>query len=144
MMKRRSLLQDSRGMTLVEIIAVVVLIALVMGVVAKGVFGKSDQAKGALNKTKMEKLQNIVETYRLQYNRYPTKLDDLITKSGDIGSSYFTAMAEKDDFGDLWGGDYVYKTENNNRSYTITSLGKDGVPGGQGPDQDLVIGPGAK
>ena len=36
------MLRNQKGMTLVEVLAVIVLIALIMGVVLKGVIGKSD------------------------------------------------------------------------------------------------------
>ena len=136
-MKRELILRDSRGFTLVEIIAVIVLIALIMTVVAGGVFGKSNAAKWKLNMTKMAKLEGLVETYHLQYNHYPSKLEELINEVG----------AGKGDFEDVFGSNgeqYEYKTENNTRTYTITSLGKDRLPGGEGPDKDLVVGTGAK
>jgi general secretion pathway protein G len=36
---------------------------------------------------------------------------------------------------DPWGRDYIYTVEGG--SFTITSLGKDGKPGGEGVDADI-------
>lgn len=142
-MRDKHYLFSTRGMTLLEIMIVIILIALIMTVVGKGLIGQGDAAKGRLNAAKMEKLKQVIEGYKLQYNRYPTNLEDLIKKSSDLGSAYFTSMADKDDFEDLWGGQYLYQTENNQRSFTLKSLGKDGIEGGEGPNQDITLKPGS-
>ena len=142
-MRKRTVLNSQRGMTLIEIIVVIVLISLVFGIVAKGVFGRGEAAKAQLNTVKMEKLKNAVEQYRFQYNSYPSKLDDLLRPSGDVKKSgkIFTALVQEDELLDVFGYPYVYRSENNNRSYAITSLGSDGIEGGEGAKQDVTMRP---
>lgn len=128
------------GMTLVEVIAVIVLIGLIIAVVAPNIFGQSENAKAQLNVVKMEKLANALSQYRLQFNSYPEKLEDLMSPSADVKDSgqLFTPLAEDKDLKDVWGTQFIYKTENNRRSYTITTLGSDGARGGDGPAQDVT------
>lgn len=142
-MLRASTLSSSRGMTLVEIIVVIVLISLVFGIVARGVIGKGDTAKAKLNVVKMETLKNAIESYRFQYNSYPSSLNDLMSASPDVQKSgqIFTPLAKEEDLKDIWGVPYTYKTENNNRTYSLTSLGSDGVAGGEGAKQDVTLRP---
>ena len=133
---------NQRGMTLIEVLAVIVLIALIMGVVARGIFGKSDAAKAELNIVKMENVMRALETYRLKYNSYPSSLDDLI-KPGDkkLEGKIFMKLADEDELLDIWGFPYIYKAENNNRTYTLSSLGADGIEGGDSANSDVTKRP---
>jgi general secretion pathway protein G len=135
--------KSSRGMTLVEVLAVIVLIGLIMTVVAKGISGKSEAAKARLNGVKMEKLKSVLENYNLEYNTYPEKLDDLLHSSADVKESgkMFVPMADEKELKDIWDQDYIYKTENDRRTFSLTSYGSDKVPGGEGPKQDVTIRP---
>lgn len=132
-----------RGMTLVEVIAVIILIGLIMTVVAKGILGKSDAAKAELNVVKMQEVKQALETYRLKYNVYPDQMLDMVRPSDKVtkGGSLFTPLLEEDQINDIWGFPLLYKAENNGRSYTITSLGADGAQGGTGSKQDITIRP---
>ena len=134
---------NERGMTLVEILAVIVIISLIITVVAKNVIGQSDAAKAKLNQTKMLKLKQALGQYQLEFNSYPTSLNDLVKESADVKKSgkLFIAMAEEDDLADIWGFPYEYKTENNNRSFSFKSYGSDGVPGGEGAKSDVTMTP---
>ncbi|MBL7663190.1 type II secretion system protein GspG [bacterium] len=134
---------SSRGMTLVEIMVVIVLISLVFGIVAKGVFGKSDAAKVKLNATKMEKLKSDIELFRTEYGRYPGSLQELIKGSSEIQKSgkIFVALTDEDSLFDVYGTPYQYETQNNNRTFRLKSLGADGAEGGEGTNQDATVQP---
>ena len=134
---------SERGMTLIEILVVIVLISLIAVVVGKNVIGQGDAAKAELNVVKMEKLKNLLGQYRLKFNSYPAKLDDLVKPNADVEKSgkIFVALAGNDDLLDVWGFPFVYKSENSGRSYAITTLGSDGVQGGEGANQDVTIRP---
>ena len=139
-MRKNSLLTDDRGMTLVEIIVVIVLISIIGGIVIQGVIGKGDSAKAKLNMVKMEKLKSAIETYRLEFNGYPAKLEDLVNRSAEVEKSgkLFTPLAGETDLNDVWNFPYIYKTENRNRTFTTSSLGSDGVEWGDGAKQGVT------
>lgn len=128
-------------MTLVEIIVVITLIILVMSFVMSGVLGKKDEAVFKLNQIKMTNLQQALESYRLDYNRYPSSLEDLLRPSADTKGKPFIPKAKDEDLKDSWGNSYVFQPENNGRSYRITSYGADGIPGGDGVKQDYSVTP---
>ena len=77
------------------------------------------------------------------YNSYPSSLDDLVRPNSQIKQSgkLFSPIIKEDELKDMWGAKYVYKAENDGRSYSLTSLGSDGVQGGEGPDQDVTTKP---
>lgn len=135
-----SLLKDERGLTLVEVIAVIVIIGLIMGVVIPAVFKQGAQAKQELNLIKMRAVSNALSQYRLKYNKYPNSLGELQNppkKSGVVA----TKFVDNDDLTDLWGNALTYQVENNGRSYVLKSNGADGAPGGEGEDADLDLTP---
>ena len=135
--------RSENGMTLVELLVVIVLISLIAVVVGKNVIGQGDAAKAELNVVKMEKLKNLLGQYRLKYNSFPGSLQDLVKPNGDVGKSgkIFVALAEEQDLQDIWGFPYIYQTESNGRSFTLSTLGADGVEGGEGANQDVTIRP---
>lgn len=134
---------SERGFTLVELIAVVILIALMFTVVASGIFSSSDAAKARVNGIRMEKLRGALSQYRLEYNRYPAQLQDLVKGSPEVAKSGrpFFALIGEEELLDVWGGNFNYRTEGDNRSYSLTSLGSDGKSGGSGAEQDVTVGP---
>ena len=141
---KREMLQGQRGMTLIEVLAVVVLIGLISVVVVRNVFSKGEAAKAQLNLVKMEKVKSYLGQFRLQYNRSPSRLEELLNGPSGQGSGEsqpFVALAEKDELDDIWGFPLLYQTEGDGRSFVLKSLGSDGVAGGDGPKQDVSVRP---
>ncbi|MCC6952605.1 MAG: type II secretion system protein GspG [Deltaproteobacteria bacterium] len=132
-----------RGLTLVELLAVIILIGLIGTVVMRGVFGSGEAAKARLNGLRMEKLRGALAQYRLEYNSYPERLNDLVKGSPDAAKSGkpFFSLAASEDIRDVWDNEFQYKLENSGRSYTLTTLGSDGTPGGDDAKQDVTMTP---
>jgi len=74
-------IQNEKGLTLVELLVVIVLIGLILVVVGKNVLSSGEAAKAELNMVKLEKVKSYLGQYRLKYNKYPAKLEDLIKQS---------------------------------------------------------------
>ncbi|HQH28401.1 MAG TPA: type II secretion system protein GspG, partial [Oligoflexia bacterium] len=53
----------------------------------------------------------------------------------------FMPLAEEEELKDVWGAPYVYKSDNDGRTYGLKSLGSDGTEGGDGPKQDVTVRP---
>jgi general secretion pathway protein G len=133
--------QDSRGMTLVELLVVVVILGIMIAVLGKGVFTQGSAARARLNEIALTKVQEAVERYRLEYNLYPSSLEDLVRQSPslkDSGKAFFPLIDEKS-LQDVFGYPFVYRAENNNRNYSLKSLGSDGIEGGEGVKQDIEV-----
>ena len=130
-------------MTLIEVLAVVVLITLIMVTVSKTVFSKSNAAKAQLNVTKMNTLKGYLGQYRLQFNSYPGALNNLVHGAPELKNSgqIFTPLADDQDLIDVFGVPFQYQAENNGRSFVLKTLGADGVAGGDGANQDVEVRP---
>ena len=132
---------SERGMTLVELLVVIVLIGLISVVVVRNVVQQGDVAKAELNTVRMNKLKNALGQYRLKYNSYPSKLDELVNGSADIKDSemIFMPLADAEELKDIWGIPYIYRADNDGRTFALKSLGSDGIEGGTGPNQDITM-----
>lgn len=138
---KSDLIKSEKGLTLVELLVVIVLISLIAVVVGKNVIGSGEAAKAELNVVKLEKVKNLLGQYRLKYNKFPGKLDDLVKGSEDAAKSGkpFFALASEEDLNDVWSNPFSYKVENGSRSFTLGSLGSDGIEGGEGAKQDVTV-----
>jgi len=132
-----------RGMTLVELMAVIIILGIMLTVIAKNIFGQADNAKARTNILRLEKIKGALELYRTEFGRYPGQLGDLIRPSADIQQSgkLFMKYAEESELKDVWEHDLLYKNENDGRSFSLTSLGADGAPGGTDANQDVTLRP---
>jgi general secretion pathway protein G len=140
---------DSRlagGFTLIEIMAVVLIIGLLGGIVGTVVFGQVDKARVATTKSQIKQLESALEFYRLDNARYPSSeqgLRALVQKpSGDPQPKNYRpegylqgGVVPKDP----WGEDYQYRSpgEHNSYSFDLWSFGADAKPGGDADDADL-------
>lgn len=111
---------SQRGMTLVEIMIVVTIMASIMGVVGFFVFGALDEANKKEARIEIGQLSQMVESYYLTTDphKLPDQLEDLndknLVKGGEIPT-------------DPWGNEYVYRK--NGRDFEIISAGPDGQEG---------------
>lgn len=131
------------GMTLIEVIAVIVLITLIAVAVGKNVFKTASAGKAKLNVTQMNTLKGYLGQFRLQFNVYPGKLDDLVHPSAAVKQTgeLFTPFCDESSLKDVWGNPYIYAAENNGRSFLLKSLGEDATEGGEGAAQDVEMRP---
>jgi general secretion pathway protein G len=124
---QRSALQ--RGMTLVEIMVVVVIISLVTGVVGVQVLNRLEEAKKKVAYTQLKQVSDALELYKLSFRQFPSTSEGL--------SALVTPKNNEKPFlqnvpQDPWGNDYVYvfPGQHNQGSFDLFSYGPDGVQGG--------------
>ncbi len=134
-------LRSERGMTLIEIIVVIVIIGLVSTFLLSSISSGGDQARKGLNKAKMTKVKGSIDQFRITYGSLPNSIDDLYRCTEKTGPGCMP-VASKDDLADVWGKPYVYSLEGNGRSYKLKTLGADGQEGGEGVNfDDTITGP---
>lgn len=126
------------GFTLIEIMAVVMIMGLLMGTLAYGVNSRVQAARIAAAQGQIVRLEQSLEFYQLDNARYPTVdqgLQALVTRPSAPPEprAYNPAGYIKSDaLKDPWGQDYNYRIpgDHNPQSFDIWSLGPDGVEGG--------------
>lgn len=124
------------GLTLVEIMIVLIILAIVMATIGSRIIGSGDKAKAQLTVLKMEQLKADIEQFQLRYNSLPSSLEDLVS-CGDKTGSGCLPITEKESLEDAWGTQMTFQSSG--RTYKITSLGADGQSGGSGADADITV-----
>ena len=79
-----------RGMSLIEIIIVIVLIGAVLTFVGSRVIGGKDRGDYNLGKSAVQTLAGKIESFRMDTGRLPNALDELVTAPGDVSVSRVT------------------------------------------------------
>lgn len=132
--------RTERGLTLIEIMVVLIILSLIMGFIGSKLFGAADRAKRDLNRLRMQDLKSAISEYQLRYNSLPPSLDALV--NGAPGIVGFQKVANPEQLSDAWGRSFIFILENNGRSYKITTLGADGMEGGSDANfDDSLTGP---
>lgn len=141
--KRR---KDS-GVTLIEMMVVLVIIGIVAALVVPNVIGRPDEARAAVASADLRTIAASLEMYRLDNRVYPSSaqgLSALIERptvspvpANWMNGGYLPNLPE-----DPWGIPYVYSSPAESGPYMIMSLGADGAPGGEGVNADIRHGPG--
>jgi len=130
--------RKARGFTLLEIVIVVTLIGLILGVVASRIMGSQARAEYRLAEAHLTDIAGKVDAYQADTGTLPTSLDQLVTAPSGV-SGWLGPYATADKLNDPWHKPITIRTPGENGApFQVVSLGKDGQPGGEGVDADIV------
>ncbi len=127
-------LNNQKGMTLIEIMIVMVILGGLMATLGSKVMTQFKKSKISQAKITMAELSKALDTYYADCGSYPEELSALQTAPSDC--SNWGPVPYAKDVKDPWKNDFVY--ENSGGSYKIISLGEDGEEGGDKFDKDIV------
>lgn len=131
------------GVTLIEMMVVLVIIALVAAMIVPNVIGRPNEARVAVAKTDIRAIASALELYRLDNRTYPTTsqgLDALVRRptTSPEPTNWVQGGYLPEDPTDPWGNPYVYRSPGDTANYDLISLGADGAVGGTGVDADIA------
>lgn len=126
------------GLTLVEIIVVLIILSVLFGFLFSGLFGQADTAKARTTGLMMTKLKSSINQFQLQYNQLPASLQALRQCTEQTGQACIPIINNDDELKDAWGTPFVYANDGA-RGYTIKSLGSDKREGGSEANSDIVV-----
>lgn len=133
------------GLTLVEMIVVLAIIALVAALIVPNIIGRPDQARVTVAQSDLKSISAALKMYRLDNGDYPSTgqgLAALVSKpSGAPEPRNYAPGAYLDKLPeDPWGNPYVYRSPGETvTGFDLASNGKDGQPGGEGLDADIKL-----
>ncbi|MFA7680264.1 MAG: type II secretion system major pseudopilin GspG [Pigmentiphaga sp.] len=127
-----------RGITLIEIMVVVVIIGILAAVIVPNVLDRPDHARATAAKQGVNGIMQALSLYRLDNGRYPSSeqgLQALVTRP-DQGASNWRSYLDRLPT-DPWGNPYQYLNPGVHADVDVFSLGADGQPGGEGVNADV-------
>lgn len=120
-----------RGMTLVEILAVVVILSLIAGTLVMGFSGSFGKAKHELAKSAIGIIVSKVELYRIEHGRWPGTDIGLAALSDGRAAPTASYYLSPDQLLDPWGHPFLFITPGpDGHPFEVITYGSDGQPGG--------------
>ena len=135
---RRALRSSQRGMTLIEILVVLVILGLIATAVAVNVVGAAGKARTDRAKTDVQRIASDgVEAFKVMRGRYPTTEEGLKVL---VDEKFLKANSPDGKIKDPWDREYIYlyPGQAHPDSFDVKSYGADGQPGGDGENADIV------
>jgi general secretion pathway protein G len=138
-MRSKLRVNDQSGFTLLEIMAVVMIILLLVGVAITQIGGTTTVAREKAVEAMIKgSFKQTLGMYNMENGMYPSTeqgLKALVEKPGSdpVPASWRPYLEDKNVPKDPWGKDYIYVCPgtHNPDSYDLSSPGKDGIAGNE-------------
>lgn len=126
------------GMTLVEVLAVVVLLGLIAATLSLGFSGAFGKGKQQLARTGIGVVVGKVESYKIETGTWPDSAQGFSALTDGMATPSASYYISRQQLLDPWGNPYQFVIPGpDGHPYEIISLGADGQPGGSGEDEDI-------
>jgi len=128
--------RKTKGFTMVELMAMLIIIGLLATLVATKVVNKIDQARITTTKSNLKTLHERVLDFRMDSGQYPTEeqgLSVLIEAPIDATNYPVGGYLEQTELPkDAWGNEFIYlRWPPSGKPFVIISYGPDGKDGGE-------------
>ena len=141
-MRRKKQNRMKTGFTMVELVAVLIILGLLATVVVKNFMGQTDKARVTTTKASLAQLHEAVQMFKLDTGRYPFEeegLNELIQEPTDVTGWIAGGYLKSTDIPkDAWGRDFIYQLNpESGKPFVVISYGADGEEGGESYNADL-------
>ncbi|GBE05513.1 MAG TPA: type II secretion system protein GspG [Nitrospirae bacterium] len=143
--RQSSIVNATRGFTLIEIMVVVFIIGILVAIVAPRLISRTDDARVVEAQAQIMNFETALKLFKIDNGFYPTTeqgLEALIQEpvTGRIPKHYRQGgyLEKRKVSLDPWDNLYIYISPGTEGDYDIISYGADGVSGGEGYDKDIT------
>jgi general secretion pathway protein G len=131
-----------KGFTMVELMAMLIIIGLLATLVVTKVADQIDKARRTTTKANLKTLHQKVVEFKMDTGDYPTEEDGLLAlieaPSGVMNYPPNGYLDQTEVPTDAWGNEFYYELyPETGGEFRIVSWGADGEEGGEGYDMDL-------
>lgn len=138
----RDMKNTERSVTLVQVTMGFVALVVVMFLSTPKLRNPGIRGKSQIAKIQIKELEGAIQLFRFDTQRYPTSdegLDALIHNPGNLKSWRGPYLSHAQAPKDPWGRPYIYRCQLQNGTYDLICYGQDGVPGGDGDAEDILL-----
>ena len=125
----------ARGMSLIELMIVIVLIGSILALITSRIMGGQDRANVRIAETQLVTLAGKVDQFRMDTSKLPESLDQLTEARGMPG--WLGPYARPEELKDPWGTPIEYKRPGSAGPFELVSLGADAQAGGESVNADI-------
>lgn len=130
---------NKAGFTLIELLVVIVIIGLLVAYIAPRFFGQLNNSEQKTAKAQIESIGRALDAYRIDTGNYPNQSAGLQALQTNLenNAKWNGPYLQKATPNDPWGHPYQYTLDASHDAFQLTSFGKDGQQGGEGPASDI-------
>ncbi len=128
------------GYTLTELLVVMAILALLTALLAPRLLNRLSDARAQTCAAQIRNLASAVGLFEYDVGRVPTEQEGLqaLVEAPAGSAGWAGPYLDRDAIPvDPWGKPYLFELEASTGRFRISSLGADGVKGGDGPNKDL-------
>ena len=131
---------NAQGFTLLELLVVMVIIGLLAGYVGPKYFEQIGKSENKTAKAQVDALGKALDQYRIDTGRYPSSEQGLsaLYKKPSNEPKWSGPYLKKNIPNDPWDRPYIFKSPGEHGDYDLSTLGKDGQPGGEKESEDVM------
>jgi len=132
---------NEHGLTLIEIMVVVIILGVLAATIIPQFRGTTSEAKVSTAKSNIAELESAIERFYIHLDRYPTTEEGMgaLTEAPEGADQNWRGPYVKKLRTDPWGNDFQYRapaTEGNG-GFDLWSFGSDGAEGGEKDAADI-------
>ncbi len=138
------MMKNENGFSFIELMVVVIILGILAGMIVPRYMGRTDDAKVIKAKMDIAAIETSLKMYYLDNGFYPVTEQGLkalvekpTTDPVPVRWNENGYLDKRSVPKDPWGREYLYLCPGVNGEYDILSYGADGVPGGEGKNQDI-------
>jgi general secretion pathway protein G len=134
----RRRLAGTHGLTLVEVLAVLVILGLIAATLVVGFSGVFGKAKQELARSGIGVVVSKLELYRMSKSAYPPNDVGLAALTDGQSKPSDAHYLSQDQLLDPWNRKWLYVSPGpSGHPFEVATYGADGQPGGEGEDADV-------
>jgi general secretion pathway protein G len=128
--------RSEKGMTLIELIVVMLILGLLAAVVGPKIYEKAMKSRDQVAKIQIGELDSALQLFSFDVGRFPLSSEGLeaLVQNPDNNSSWKGPYLKKAVPKDPWERPYVYRSPGTHGDYDLYSFGADGT---EGNDDDI-------
>lgn len=130
------------GISLLEIMIALAIIALVAGLAAPRVMQNFGRAKTQAAEIKLTNIKGALQLYYIDVGRYPSEAEGLralLDQPAGTQNWRGPYVENEENLKDPWGRMYFYRFPGSDRPFDLFSYGRDGHSGGTREDSDISL-----